>query len=82
MVQILPSNVLNEGDSVVFNCKVEGYPLITCKWIKDGVNITNNCLDLTIHNINRRDAGEYKCIAENSYGVKVSSRRKLDVYCK
>ena len=66
----------------MLSCKVEGYPDITCKWNKDGVNITENCLDLTIRNITRKDSGDYKCIAENRYGTKLSYPVFVDVYCK
>lgn len=55
---------------------------MSCIWMKDGFNITNNCNDMWITNVSRRDTGEYKCMAANEYGLKESRPVYLDVYCK
>ena len=82
MVVVYATKVLKEGDTAVFSCKVDGYPTIKCKWIINGRSVFENRLDFTIENVGRKDAGVYKCIAENSYGRKTSYPAKVEVYCK
>ena len=82
LVKVFPSNKTREGETVVLTCTVEGYPSVKCKWTKDGVDISGSCLDLTIKNITRKDAGMYKCVAENSYRIQKSYPVYMDVYCK
>lgn len=82
VARILPGKLSKEGESVVFTCHYEGYPAIACKWMKDGINITNNCLNLKIHNLSRTDSGHYRCEVENIYGVNKSDDVFLDIYCE
>ena len=83
-----------EGDNVTFTCKVNGNPVPTISWTRDGslINNTNNNLtrislsrdkkQLTITNVNRTDSGKYRCVASNSLGHETSKAASLDVQCK
>ena len=60
-----------EGDSVEVNCNATGIPDATVIWRKvqgNGYNPTEGNL-LTISNISRAQAGEYRCTANNTCGV-------------
>ena len=82
-----------EGQDVVFSCVVEGNPSPNVSWTKDGqqLNITansrlaasrtNNNHSLTITDVQRSDAGDYKCVANNSVNTSISSAAELKVHC-
>ena len=73
-------------------CNATGNPVPTISWTKNGspVNITDNSRirflkdnkQLTIPNVNRRDSGEYQCVANNSVGNDTSNVAALIVQCK
>ena len=83
-----------ERDNVVFTCNVDGNPVPTISWTRDGslINNTNSNFtrislsrdkkQLTITNLSRTDSGEYRCVASNSLGHKTSKAASLDVQCK
>ena len=63
-------------------CEESGDPEPNVHWIKVGNNgqrINGSILNFT--NINRIDAGQYRCEAENDCG-NGSKVQSIDVYCK
>ena len=85
-----------EGQDVVFNCLVEGNPKPSVRWTKneEGLNlaanprlspaIINNTHTLKITDVYLTDAGQYRCLANNSVDRTTSSAATLIVeeYCK
>uniref|UniRef100_A0A4W6E3S5 Ig-like domain-containing protein n=1 Tax=Lates calcarifer TaxID=8187 RepID=A0A4W6E3S5_LATCA len=66
------------GTPVILQCLVSGKPNPTAEWYKDGDRVTDSrCIiqektaghfNLLITNVTESDAGEYKCIIENTAG--------------
>ena len=83
-----------EGQTAVFNCVVGGYPTPDVAWEKNGV-ILNVSADarlsvsfrredhqLIISNVQQSDAGQYRCVANNSLDTATSFSATLTVHCK
>ena len=81
MKQVENKTVKKEGDSVEVYCNVTGIPDPTVIWknVETGDLIEGNLLNLT--NIDRSQAGEYRCIANNTCGEE-STVVDIDVQCK
>ena len=85
-----------EGQDVVFHCLVQGNPKPRVRWTKneEELNVTTNPLlssaimnethTLTITDVHLTDAGQYRCLANNSVAPTTSSAATLIVeeYCK
>ena len=83
-----------EGRDVVFSCVVEGNPSPSVTWTKNeqrlnftansrlNASSTNNNHTLTITDVHRSDAGQYRCVANNSVNTSTSAAAKLEVNCK
>ena len=74
--------VVKEGDNVEEYCKVTaGNPDPTVMWtsVTSGEHIDGNPLNIT--NINRAQAGKYKCTAINTCG-EASTVMNINVQCK
>ena len=83
-----------EGQTAVFNCVVGGYPTPDVAWEKDGVELNvaaharlsvsfnNGNHQLIITNVQQSDAGQYRCVANNSLDTVTSSPATLTVHCK
>lgn len=66
------------GTPVILQCLVNGKPTPSAEWFKDGDRVTDSRyiiqektsghFNLLITNVNQADAGEYKCIIQNSAG--------------
>ena len=66
------------GTPVILQCLVSGKPSPTAEWYKDGDRVTDSrCIvqektaghfNLLLTNVTQSDAGEYKCIIQNSAG--------------
>ena len=83
-----------EGDNVTFTCDVDGNPVPTISWTRDGslvknvndnftrISFSHDKKQLTITNVSRTDSGEYRCVAKNRVGDETSNAASLDVQCK
>ena len=78
-----------EGTDVTIACTVDSVPISTIWWIKpDGSRVDNN--PLVLNNINRNEAGDYRCHASNTMtlsdtGSVVRTAQEsfnIDVRCK
>ena len=81
MEQVENKNV-TEGDNVEEYCNVTaGFPRPTVMWtnVTSGEHIKGNPLNIT--NINRAQAGEYRCTANNTCG-EASTVMNINVQCK
>ncbi|XP_023221211.1 hemicentin-1-like isoform X2 [Centruroides sculpturatus] len=64
-----------EADPLIINCPVNGYPLPSIYWEKDGLPLVENYnIDikeetLTVISMNINDGGRYSCIAKNNAGT-------------
>ena len=79
---------------MTFTCDVDGNPVPTISWTRDGSlvkNVNDNFTrisfsygkkQLTITNVSRTDSGEYRCVAKNRVGNDTSNAASLDVQCK
>ena len=72
-----------EGSSVTVACEASGKPLPDVAWIRNGVleSSGNKAAFLKFNNINRTDAGQYTCRANNSVEV-TSIDTTVVVHCK
>jgi len=71
-----------EGDSVTLSCNATGIPLPMVSWIKvDGHMTVSNGNELVITNINRSEAGQYRCEVSNECG-NASETTTIEVQCK
>ena len=72
-----------EGSPVTVACTGSGKPPPDVAWIRNGVleSLGKKSASLEFDNINRKDAGQYTCRANNSVDV-TSIDTKILVYCK
>ncbi|XP_068685103.1 fibroblast growth factor receptor-like [Montipora foliosa] len=72
------------GSNLTLTCEVSGDPLPNIIWTREGattnqlVNATGSVLNLVRIQLN--DAGSYRCMADNGYGV-VSSLASVNIIC-
>ena len=83
-----------EGQTAVFNCVVAGYPTPDVAWEKNRVELNvaaharlsgsfnNGNHQLIISNVQQSDAGQYRCVANNSLDTATSFSATLTVHCK
>uniref|UniRef100_A0ABD2XN24 Down syndrome cell adhesion molecule-like protein Dscam2 n=1 Tax=Trichogramma kaykai TaxID=54128 RepID=A0ABD2XN24_9HYME len=66
--------VVNSGQTATMNCSVEGYPIESVEWLRDGVPVLASQdsrirlpapLVLQIASIGRRDKGMYQCLVRS-----------------
>ncbi|KFO26728.1 Muscle, skeletal receptor tyrosine-protein kinase [Fukomys damarensis] len=82
-----PINVkIIEGLKAVLPCTTMGNPKPTVSWIKGDSALRENARiavlesgSLRIHNVQKEDAGQYRCVAKNSLGTAYSKLVKLEV---
>ncbi|XP_065370323.1 titin isoform X6 [Calliphora vicina] len=82
------SRVVEEGDSVRFQCAIAGHPTPWATWDKDGIIVTpttriaikevNDLRYLEIEEVTFDDAGLYRITLENDYG-RIEATARLDV---
>ncbi|KAM4877075.1 muscle, skeletal receptor tyrosine-protein kinase isoform 8-T8 [Thomomys bottae] len=82
-----PINVkIIEGLKAVLPCTTMGNPKPAVSWIKGDSTLRENSRiavlesgSLRIHNVQKEDAGQYRCVAKNSLGAAYSKLVKLEV---
>nr|XP_010586059.1 muscle, skeletal receptor tyrosine-protein kinase isoform X1 [Loxodonta africana] len=82
-----PINVkIIEGLKAVLPCTTMGNPKPSVSWIKGDAALRENSRiavlesgSLRIHNVQKEDAGHYRCLAKNSLGTAYSKLVKLEV---
>uniref|UniRef100_A0A9L0JMQ8 receptor protein-tyrosine kinase n=1 Tax=Equus asinus TaxID=9793 RepID=A0A9L0JMQ8_EQUAS len=82
-----PINVkITEGLKAVLPCTTMGNPKPSVTWIKGDHALRENARiavlesgSLRIHNVQKEDAGHYRCVAKNSLGTAYSKLVKLEV---
>ena len=67
-IQPIQNVSITEGDSVTLSCNVSGIPSPLVSWIKVDGGERFNKSELVFTNINRTEAGEYRCEASNECG--------------
>ena len=77
-VNIYSGLIVKQGTLVTLKCGVTGNPLPTVTWTKDG-ELLQDGQSITVYNINRFHAGEYKCTAVNGIGEPDSAIITMDV---
>ena len=77
-VNIYSGLIVKQGTLVTLKCGVTGNPLPTVTWTKDG-ELLQDGQSITVYNINRFHAGEYKCTADNGIGEPDSAIITMDV---
>lgn len=80
--------VVEEGETVTFNCAIAGYPTPWATWDKDGqivtpttritINERDDLRTLEIVEVTFEDAGLYRVTLENEYG-RIEATARLDV---
>ena len=72
-----------EGSNATITCKASGKPPPYVAWIRNGVleSSGKEAASLEFNNINRTDAGQYTCQANNSMEV-TSINTTIVVHCK
>ena len=72
-----------EGSNATITCEASGKPPPYVSWIRNGVRKSSGkkAASLEFDNINRTDAGQYTCQANNSMEV-TSINTTIVVYCK
>lgn len=76
-----------DGDKVVFECKVSGYPVPDVIWTRGGqeikpsgdfdIKFDGETAALKINGVYPEDTGEYTCVARNEVGEEVSTGQLL-----
>ena len=77
----IQGETITEGGSVTLSCNASGMPSPTVSWIKVDGHTHTNSSELMFTNINRNEAGEYRCEASNECG-NVSESARIFVQCK
>ena len=80
-IQPIQNKTLTEGGSVTLSCNASGMPSPSVSWIKVSSGHRTNGTELVFTNINRSEAGEYRCEASNLCGNDAESV-SVDVQCK
>ena len=79
-IQAIGNKMVTEGDNVTLMCSASGIPPPMVSWMKpDGQRHSGYMLNVV--NINRSQAGEYKCEVSNECG-NATETSTIDVQCK
>ena len=79
-IQAIQNKTVTEGDNVTLHCMASGTPPPSVSWVKVSSGQRFNESELMFTNINRSEAGEYRCEANNECG-NASETASIDVQC-
>ena len=79
-IQAIDDKTVTEGDNLTLMCNVSGMPPPMVSWMTPNVQRHSGYM-LNVVNINRSQAGEYKCEASNECG-NATETATIDVQCK
>lgn len=75
--------IVSEGSSVILPCYVNVQPIAQYSWFKNGEEIQNDLnVSFRILKTVREDAGQYRCIAANTFGRLKSRLMELKIGCE
>ena len=77
---MLESSLILEGDTILMECEVYGYPNPLVQWFKDGELVVNKST-LKLNNIQRQQGGVFVCSACNRVGKEMSTSL-VKVHCE
>ena len=80
-IQPIQNENITEGGNLTLSCNASGIPQPLVSWIKVGGHMPTNGSELVFTNINRSEAGEYRCEASNECG-NASETARIFVQCK
>ena len=80
VLHVLPFQTVNELDSFILTCDVDGTPPIQYKWYKD--NIIIDQAKSSSSKAMRVDSGNYRCVTINSAGLVKSKAILMKINCK
>ena len=79
-IQAIQDQNVTEGENLTLTCTASGMPQPKVSWIKpNGQSIAGNVLKFV--NMNRSEAGKYKCEASNECGY-ATEMATIDVQCE
>ena len=76
---------LSVGQNYTLKCNASGDPHPNITWTKDGVPVNQfNASGYLLHlvNVQRKDAGSYRCTASNGYGDDATTVSIVSIKCK
>ena len=86
LTNVSADQIVREGSNMQLFCEATGKPTPNITWtrvLEDGSNsVLHQGPTWDFPNINRTDAGTYRCTAHNGFGNPVSHKVKVDVTCK
>ena len=80
-ISSIPDKTVNETDNLNLTCMATGVPSPFVSWVKVSSGQRTNGSLLQLTNINRSQAGEYRCEASNECGNAVETVN-INVPCK
>ena len=80
-IQPIDNEMVIEGRTVTLTCNASGFPAPTVYWVKTSNEDRFNGTELVFTNINRSEAGEYKCVGSNPCNT-TTELADIDVQCK
>ena len=80
-IQLIQNENITEGGNVNLSCSASGTPHPIVSWLKVDSRVRFNRSELVFTNINRNEAGQYRCEASNECG-NASETTTIEVQCK
>ena len=80
-IYLIENKTLIEGNSSTLSCQASGIPPPSVSWVRVSDGQLTNSNELVFSNINRSEAGEYRCEASNECG-NASESAVIVVQCK
>ena len=79
ITEILGNQTVTDGGNATVKCLADGKPTPNIKWTRLS---DNSVVNMTLTNIGRQDAGNYRCTADNGMGSPATGDVWIDVQCE